>query len=336
MAEQSSLTVAACGLGVALSAELSRTLVQPTLVGAARAEPIALSRRATSAQALAVVAASCLRQIVQNEGGVRNGGSEAVHQMRVGLRRLRAALSIFSCARQKDRFVGSKTELAWLTEKLAAFRDYDVLLASNRHFEDLMLSACEGVPELVEVLLRRRQDAFAIARGAVTSVRFQRLIVSSTLGLVLRCEISRAGARPAGDLAREVLEHRTSRVLRHLADFGQLGAGERHKLRIQVKKLRYAMDFFATLFRHSKRPRRRFTRALQELQDTLGSLNDTVVQQQIASEIVQSGTSEARASRRIAFAVGRLSEKQLADARTMGARIPELTRRLANAPRFWR
>jgi len=63
-----------------------------------RAEPIALHRRATVAQAFAVIGFSCLRQLTLNQPGVRAGNEEAIHQMRVGLRRLRTALSLFHAA----------------------------------------------------------------------------------------------------------------------------------------------------------------------------------------------------------------------------------------------
>ena len=55
---------------------------------------------------------------------------------------------------------------------------------------------------------------------------------------------------------------------------------KRHKLRIKVKKLRYAIDFFASLFGHHKR--HKLERALKRLQSALGHLNDIRVHGKLA------------------------------------------------------
>ena len=60
-----------------------------------KASPVELDPGMTSAQAFRVIARNCLRQIIANAPGVCAQDIEAVHQMRVGLRRLRAAITIF-------------------------------------------------------------------------------------------------------------------------------------------------------------------------------------------------------------------------------------------------
>src|SRR6478735_2593324 len=112
MAGQSSLTVSS-ELHVEPRAP-SRALIRAQVAVPVRADPIALSGRATSAQALVVIATSCLRQIALNQAGVREASGEAVHQMRVGLRRLRAVLSLFKSVLGRGEFVGMKREVGWL------------------------------------------------------------------------------------------------------------------------------------------------------------------------------------------------------------------------------
>lgn len=298
-----------------------------------RSESIALKRGATSAQALAIVATSCLRQIAQNERGIRDGSAEAVHQMRIGLRRLRAAVSIFKDVLQGGELERLKGELVWLTEQLGEARNYDVLIASKRNF---IPPSTLGATELGDELADRREEAFAAARRAVSAVRFERLIVTSAVELILRADGKGAGARAARDLAREVLERRARRVLRRLGRFARLGARERHELRIQVKKLRYGTEFFAALFPNSRRMRKRFSRSLEALQDTLGRLNDITTHQRIAAELVEDGTGEVLASRRIALAMGTLTGNEQAEEQSLIAHVPELATHLAKAPRFWR
>src|SRR6478752_7139428 len=110
MVEQSSLTVAP-DVRIERCSGAGDGLVRAQAVRVFRAEPIALGRKTTSAQALVVIANGCLRQIALNQRGVCAGSGEAVHQMRVGLRRLRAAFSIFKSILRRGEFEDLKREL---------------------------------------------------------------------------------------------------------------------------------------------------------------------------------------------------------------------------------
>jgi CHAD domain-containing protein len=334
MAEQSSLTVAS-GVQVQRSVGPDSGLVRSMVAAAFRAEPIVLNRKTTSAQALFVIATSCLRQIALNERGVRAGSGEAVHQMRVGLRRLRAALSIFKPVLQPGEFDELKRELVWLTEQLAPARDYDVLIESKRKFEVVTKSVFAGVAELTSELSRRRQEAFLAASHAVADVRFERIIVSSAIRLMSRADEQGESADPVRELACRVLERRARRVLRGLARFARLDVRERHELRIRVKKLRHGIEFFAGVFPNSSRSRKHFSGALEALQETLGTLNDIDVQQRLTRDLVDESANGDRSSRRSAFAMGGLTGYQQAELRSLSARVPKLRARLAKAPRFW-
>src|SRR5262249_28332218 len=81
-------------LGLRSKAERGYQLGQkPPLV--AKAEPIVLDKDARAETGLRDIGVSCLRHLALNEDGVRAGNLESVHQMRIGLRRLRACLSLF-------------------------------------------------------------------------------------------------------------------------------------------------------------------------------------------------------------------------------------------------
>jgi len=309
-------------------------LVRAQAAAAFRAEPIALDRKTTSAQALVVIASSCLRQVALNQRGVCDGGGEAVHQVRVGVRRLRAALAIFENVLGPGEFDDLKRELVWLAEQLASARDYDVLLESKRKFADPSRSAVVGESELTSELNRRQQEAFAVASGAAESARFERLVASAAVALLSRAGDDGKGARPVRKLARRVLARRTRHALRRLARLPKLSVRERHQLRIAIKKLRYGADFFAQLF--PGRKSERFNRALEALQDVLGKLNDIAVHEQLLADFSNDGESDAHASRRIAFAMGAWVGHERAELRSLLAAVPKLRARLAEAPRFWR
>ncbi|MBR0698195.1 inorganic triphosphatase [Bradyrhizobium lablabi] len=82
-------------LSVRAKAELGYALLDGALDAPIFAGPVMVSRQATVADAFTRVGLACLRQIAGNENAVRNGDPEGIHQMRVGLRRMRAALSLF-------------------------------------------------------------------------------------------------------------------------------------------------------------------------------------------------------------------------------------------------
>ena len=70
---------------------------------------------------------------------------------------------------------------------------------------------------------------------------------------------------------RKLVSRRCARVKKHLCHISQLGLADLHRLRIQVKRLRYAIEFFLPLFEDKAVAT---LRALVDLQGSLGRLND--------------------------------------------------------------
>ncbi len=139
---------------------------------------IELSRKLSVADAFRTISNSCLRQVVANERAVDVGCPEGVHQMRVGLRQLRSALSIFSQIIGPDPDVERiKASLKWITAELGPARDLDVYLRSSVVPLGKTKGAAPGARVLRRVTTRRRDEAFARARTAVRSDRYRALIL---------------------------------------------------------------------------------------------------------------------------------------------------------------
>jgi len=81
-----------------------------------------------------------------------------------------------------------------------------------------------------------------------------------------------ADSKTLREFAHQVLSKRHKRVRQRGRKLPRLGVDERHQVRIAVKKLRYASEFFSSLY--SKSPVRKYTMALAALQEVLGALND--------------------------------------------------------------
>jgi CHAD domain-containing protein len=135
----------------------------------------------------------------------------------------------------------------------------------------------------------------------------------------------------------EELARRRHKLRRRGKTLPQLSAAERHRLRIRAKKIRYAMEFFADLFTAQKQTKRckAALAALVELQDALGSLNDVVTREALASHVVTSQSSHARGGAAKAFAAGVIYGTQDAHVAELLATADRARDRFLDAKPFW-
>jgi triphosphatase len=114
----------------------------------------------------------------------------------------------------------------------------------------------------------------------------------------------------------------------------RLGAPGRHRLRIQAKKLRYAVEFFTSLFtsRRQIKRRRSLLQALEQLQDSLGELNDIAVdEQRLTAMGIRPGSNPNRI-----FAAGLLTGRENARTEAAMAAAAKAYEELAKVKPFWR
>ena len=208
------------------------------------------------------------------------GNSEdAVHVMRVAVRRLRSALSVFRRVADGPTFAAMQPQLAALAETLGAARDWDVFLAGT--CQDVM-AAMPDEPRLQVILAlagKRREAAYAALRQEFGSPAFRQLSVALVQMAALRPWLTEADeehraklAAEAGAFASDSLARQHAKIIDHGADIAALPAEELHALRKRAKRFRYTMEFFAPQFGH--RNRNRFLRRIARLQESLGHLND--------------------------------------------------------------
>jgi inorganic triphosphatase YgiF len=309
-----------------------------------RGAPILLDAGATAGEAFRAIGFSCLDHALANERAVRQGDTEGVHQMRIGLRRLRAAISIFKEMLRGPETEAVKRELKWLTERLSPARDLDVLIAGQVH----PLRAAQPLGADAGVLERdlnlRRKAGMEQARAAVDGDRYRASGLQAALWLAYGAW-SRSGAAsikacrdmPVNEFAAEILAERSRRILKKTRKLERLDPRARHKLRIAVKKLRYACEFFAGVFSGGKQDTRRvrFGKALQSLQGSLGTLNDIEVHKRFAHSIARSGdgsTSRSREALAMGFITGR-EDKQVASCLSD---VGKSAARLKKSPEFWK
>ncbi len=91
-----------------------------------KSDGVAIAAGMTTADAFRLVASACLKQIIINKPAVLTSDPEGIHQMRVGLRRLRTAMSLFSDIIPGKKTEDIKVELKWLTGELGPARELGV------------------------------------------------------------------------------------------------------------------------------------------------------------------------------------------------------------------
>lgn len=268
---------------------------------AVKAPPLHLADSMTSAQAFQAIGAGCLRHLLLNEPILRDRRvPEAVHQMRVALRRLRSALSLFKPLVGGPEADAVSAELKWITGELGEARDLDVFIA------DVLAPVAAASPgdaalaALVEDFAIRRDAAYARALEAAGSPRFTHMVLDVAAwleaGAWLTPDDEMARARleaPVRGLAAEILSARHAKALKKGRHFARLDAEHRHRVRIGIKKLRYATEFFESLFGAKKA--KTFRKALTAVQDSLGRLNDVAVAQGLLRETAEGGGDTGRA-----------------------------------------
>jgi triphosphatase len=295
-------------LSLKSKSERGYDLIENKPAKAVGAEKIRVRRGMSTTDAFRTIGRSVLRHIAANEAAVRRSDSEGVHQMRVGLRRLRAAISLFAKLLGDQETERVKSELKWLTGELAPARDFDVYVRNE--IEPLRGGAAtgRGMKELADALTSRPTAAFGKAKAAVGSPRYRSLLLDTLQWLENEDWAQHArcyGHPPIERFATEVLARRTKKAMKNAKKIRQLDTQQRHKLRIAAKKLRYASDFFGRLFagRNAEKRLPSFKARLTDLQDCLGALNDIKVRQNLAPKLAP-GKPCAKAPRAQTFAAG--------------------------------
>lgn len=276
---------------------------------ASRVQTTEITPRTPARQAFQSIALGCLDQIIANKPAIIAGDPEGIHQMRVGLRRLRAAISLFSDIVTDAKTADIRTGLKWLTNELGPAREFEVFLTrvvAPLRKQHMRLA---GMRSLSNDLAEQREVALARALAAVSSPRFEALTRDIAAWLQTgdwRAPLDRSvrerGEAPIEIVARAQLKRRWKQIRKRGRLLAKLDPHARHRLRIRAKKLRYATEFYKAVFPGKKKGKRRaaFLSALKDMQDCFGELNDIFVHEKLTAGLAPTAaaTDAARPGRR--------------------------------------
>lgn len=291
-----------------------------------KARSVALDAAMSPPQAARAVVAGAMRHLEANEEGLlATRDPEFVHQLRVGLRRLRAAIRLFREVIGPARAARWNEGLAAVGRALGEARDWDVF-------------ATETLPPMVSAwgdrafarsiagrVQARRHRAREAARAAISAPDYARHLLD--IGRWLATGDPAAGDAPPPepllDFASKCIRKRHRRLIADSAHVARLSPPERHRLRLDAKRLRYGVEGLGSLFK-AKRVED-YTETLALLQGALGHANDAANAERLLAELAPPGDFRD-------FARGWLAASTRADLAALQAPVE----RLARTKRFWR
>ena len=265
-----------------------------------KARPVHVPADASCGEAFRIIARNCLRQVLGNEAGMCKGRAEALHQMRVGLRRLRAAIALFGNIVEDSARTRITADLKWVTNELGLARDLDVLGAEVFQPLQKAYGADANVAAAERDFDGRRAEAYLNAKAAIRSDRFRHLMLEVTEWVEVGPWTQNADALQLEieDFAAGRLRRVRKKIKRKGKRLKSVSDAKRHRLRILVKRMRYAVEFFAATFATEEQAKRHaeMLDALKDLQGALGSLNDIVQREKLVEDAAEDGLDAALVS----------------------------------------
>jgi triphosphatase len=259
-----------------------------------RASKLNLAPDMTAGESFHLIVRNSFSHLTANDDCARlNLHVEGVHQCRIALRRLRSAFKIYGPLLRRKRIEPIEQEVRWLGNVLGMARDLDVLKT------DLLEPAVEALGErehlapLVASLEARKAIAYAQVGEALAGARYRHLLID-LCALGHRDDLGKSGHgatgldQPLADFASRALSRVHEKLLKRGDGFESLSKTERHEVRIALKKLRYAVDFFGGVFDAERKSK--YFKKLARLQEDLGGTNDVVVAESMLARLI--GVSE--------------------------------------------
>lgn len=325
-------------LSLTSKSERGYRLLAPSVVS--KASKIGLKAGMTVSEAFSAISLACLVQVLEAADAFRrNAAPEGVHQVRVGLRRLRTALKIFEDVVRDGRSRWVEQEVRWLSDELGPARSLDVFIDEAFAPRAATLTNAAAAAEYGERLQAARKESYARVEAALASRRFAALALEIALWIEdgdWRNPGHAAGrealAAPITDFSNQTLEHLRKTVVKRAKGLEHQDAPTRHKLRIRAKRMRYAAEFFCALYGEGDDPKthRRFLAALKPVQAALGALNDIAHASEAALGVLDDSAAPA-----LTFTAGELVGQLQQPAAKQLANACSAAKAFKDAKRFW-
>lgn len=276
---------------------------------------------------------SQVREVRRLDPLVRRDEPDAVHQMRVAIRRLRSALATFRPMLDREVTEPVREELKWLAGALGEARDTEVMHDRLRSL--ILAEPREAVRGETQSRVDRELDeqyqaARGLAMSAMQSPRYAALL-DRLDALAASPPWTAAAAEDADTVLRDRARHDWKRLKRrHTAALEAEDPAERalrlHETRKAAKRARYAAEVAVPV--HGK-DAERFVEETKRLQTVLGDHHDAVVTQALLRDLADRADAEGDSS----FTFGVLHVREEHATRKAEARLEKAWRRASRKKR---
>ena len=302
-----------------------------------RATPPAFTAQTPMDEAIGAVLRNCLSQFIWNLPALESiDAIEAVHQMRVSMRRLRSALGLFNRLFPCTEFEALRAESRRIGTVLGEARDWDVFVEMIRSGPLARFRDAPGFDKLLNAA-QTRADAGHTAVSLMANDK-----AMTRFALSLEHFVARRGwrngvpedhllwlAEPVAGFAARSLDRLHLKLRKRGRHFGSLTPEARHALRIKLKQMRYATEFFGRLF-HPSSAAERYGHRAAALQDLLGQVNDATIGLRLMKEL--DFGADAEFAYAAGVAAGWCGRGSLGDKPA----LREAWRPILRADRYWR
>jgi len=271
---------------------------------------VAISPTQIAEHAARDVLRECFDQVASNAVVIRKlDDAEGPHQLRIGLRRLRSAFCVFSAVLQSPEMTRLNGEARWLGQEVGRLRDLDVVANDIVRREAAVHPDEPGLPALADALSRRAAVLRDQLRELLREVRVQAFLIDlarfiETRGWFVQQDFGQTERLAASvvEFAGKALNKRSKKVRKSARGLETLTVEQRHELRKDLKTLRYAVEFFSSLY--SAKRADLFQKRLKKLQVVFGDLNDAAMVRAMLTGPEAPAAGDPAAQRAIGWVIG--------------------------------
>jgi triphosphatase len=279
--------------------------------------------------AVVALTQSCLTQFTANWPVFVPGTEvEAVHQMRVAMRRLRSILGLFNRNFSAPEFTTFRNEAKRIASLMGEARNWDVFTALLQSGPLQAFPHEPGFAAMLTQCAAYRATGYEAVRELLADPATTLFLLQAEMFLArhgwrngLPVEALTGLTAPAQNFAAANLERLHRKVRRRGKNLTRLAAHEKHLTRIELKKLRYASDLFGSLFENRNKIRS-YNRIAAGLQEELGHLNDLATAHELLLRLDGSTPDKARA---IGIVLGWCAQAASGDDKQLAKRWKDFT-----------
>jgi len=268
---------------------------------AAKAKRVSLDKNESVEETFISIVRQCAVHLFSNYAAVFEGRDvEGLHQMRVAMRRLRAAIILFKPFRIDPTVRAIGEEAKWFAGKLGESRDLDVFIDEIIRPVESQFASDGALEVLASTIKQRSQSKWNSVVDLLDTPRYS----AFTLELAALTEVrpwrekrrnwkEDSALRSVSGFAKKALNKRRRKIKALGERLQSLTVDERHTLRKELKKLRYALEFFYDLYPVGET--KTYVKTLAHLQDLFGYMNDLTTAETIIFQAIRDEDCSKRA-----------------------------------------